>query len=543
MISNKCIFYVFLVLTLCCILADAITTDNSLPLYGVKRHGFVNRRRDGVGAITSNHGGLEKRKKENDKDKDDKGEYAGRGPINKAAAEDSFEDNDPTGSSECQSPSDGQPLVQYAVVMDAGSQGTRIHIYKFNYCSDYPQIESDIYTKDKTGLSTLANDPQKAAEVIEPLLKQAMEKVPQELHKSTPITLRGTAGLRLIEENKRNELLQQVRDKIQESTDFLLDTNNNDGGVIVMSGEDEGLYEWWALNYVLENLKTPTDSETVGIISMGGASTQFVFQPPQDASIPQEYKKTYRGPSGSHDVYAQSYLGFGKTEARSKVFEEILSSSSQQNDGSGKDIVYSTCFDSSFSSNKPPTTGTDEDEESIQDNEDGGGPMTVAGTKDPGDDGFQKCYDTIKSIFRVSDINDIDSNSGPDSVDSNIQFEQAPSELLPDNQTLFATSKIYDMVKAFKIGPDFTPNDMKVLASKTCQHDKSAFNDIKKSKDLKEMLDDPYLCVDTTFIYALLIDGLKLSPDRTLHASDDLNGFKMGWAMGAAIDMLLNKNN
>ena len=37
------------------------------------------------------------------------------------------------------------PLVQYALMIDAGSTGSRIHIYKFNNCGQSPMYEYEVF--------------------------------------------------------------------------------------------------------------------------------------------------------------------------------------------------------------------------------------------------------------------------------------------------------------------------------------------------------------------------------------------------------------
>ncbi len=42
-----------------------------------------------------------------------------------------------------------KPIVQYVLMIDAGSTGSRIHVYKFNNCGPSPELESEIFKQTK----------------------------------------------------------------------------------------------------------------------------------------------------------------------------------------------------------------------------------------------------------------------------------------------------------------------------------------------------------------------------------------------------------
>merc|ERR1711998_721800 len=49
-----------------------------------------------------------------------------------------------------------------------------------------------------------------------------------------------------------------------------------DQAVFIMDGLDEGVYAWVTVNYLLDRLGKPP-SETVGVMDLGGGSTQIAF--------------------------------------------------------------------------------------------------------------------------------------------------------------------------------------------------------------------------------------------------------------------------
>jgi len=177
---------------------------------------------------------------------------------------------------QCTIPYPKLPLIQYALMIDAGSTGSRIHVYRFNYCNLSPTLEDEIFKEIKPGLSAFPDDPKEAADSLEPLLQLAMNKIPKELHDCTPIAVKATAGLRLLGEEKSNIILKAVEDKIRKEYPFNLPKEN---GVIVMEGTDEGVYAWITVNFLLNKIGSEEKLDTVAVMDLGGGSTQIVFEP------------------------------------------------------------------------------------------------------------------------------------------------------------------------------------------------------------------------------------------------------------------------
>jgi len=123
-------------------------------------------------------------------------------------------------------------------MIDAGSTGSRIHVYRFNYCNASPTLEDEVFKEIKPGLSSYPDSPKDAADSLDPLLKLAMSKIPKELQECTPIAVKATAGLRLLGDEKSEAILKAVEEKIKNEYPFNLPKEK---GVIVMGGEDEGI--------------------------------------------------------------------------------------------------------------------------------------------------------------------------------------------------------------------------------------------------------------------------------------------------------------
>lgn len=161
----------------------------------------------------------------------------------------------------------------YAVVFDAGSTGSRVHVLKFEKSASGLQLLEDTFDALKPGLgdSGWMDEPERAAASLQPLLEKAISAVPEEQQGRTPVELRATAGLRLLGEKKSKLILEAVT-KLLENSPFMLVSE----GVSVMDGIDEGAFAWLTLNYLLGKTGKPA-KELVGAIDLGGGSVQQAF--------------------------------------------------------------------------------------------------------------------------------------------------------------------------------------------------------------------------------------------------------------------------
>nr|XP_042708675.1 ectonucleoside triphosphate diphosphohydrolase 6 isoform X2 [Chrysemys picta bellii] len=126
-----------------------------------------------------------------------------------------------SGTTECATESRGDKLdhqtlttnhsVFYGIMFDAGSTGTRIHIFKFTQKSkETPRLTHETFKALKPGLSAYADDVDKSAQGIQELLEVAKDEVPMALWKFTPLVLKATAGLRLLPGDKAQKLLDKI---------------------------------------------------------------------------------------------------------------------------------------------------------------------------------------------------------------------------------------------------------------------------------------------------------------------------------------------
>jgi len=252
-----------------------------------------------------------------------------------AAAPLSFEtDPDASKTTQCTSPADPtKPLVQFALMIDAGSTGSRIHVYKFNNCKKSPTYEYEVFKMIQPGLSKFPDEPLHAARTLDPLLDEAVRVVPEALQHCTPVAVKATAGLRLLGADKSDVILHTIEERIRKNYPFQLPEKD---GVIIMDGKDEGVYAWITANYLLGAIApghkkapagTNSDVATYAVLDLGGASTQIVFEPAAvklaEPLKDGEHKYDLDFAGAKYELYQHSYLGYGLMKARSHVHRVV----------------------------------------------------------------------------------------------------------------------------------------------------------------------------------------------------------------------------
>lgn len=154
----------------------------------------------------------------------------------------------------------------YVLVLDAGSTGTRIHVYKFRSTTDNDNgetfvLKNEIFKERKPGLSSFADQISKAEDQINELLQIADHSVSRFKHRSTPLVLRATAGLRLISEVKQKLLLEAVS-KTFDKYGFYRPKLD----IAIMNETEEGIDAWLTLVYLKGSTRNLFDSNILFVI-------------------------------------------------------------------------------------------------------------------------------------------------------------------------------------------------------------------------------------------------------------------------------------
>ena len=184
---------------------------------------------------------------------------------------------------------------QFVLVIDAGSSGTRINAFEIRMPKDanagrMPQLipippdaapdkvprrafeARRAYKRVETepGLDKFLDTPwQIGPDAIDPLLDWAHAVIPRRQWSSTPIFLFGTAGLRRMEEIDRSKVMEEVKKCLMKSG-LLFESH----WARVISGRDEGLFGWVALNAASDMLGSDS---TLGVLDLGGSSLEVTY--------------------------------------------------------------------------------------------------------------------------------------------------------------------------------------------------------------------------------------------------------------------------
>lgn len=170
-----------------------------------------------------------------------------------------------------------QDHYEHAVVIDAGSTGSRVLAFTFKEDKQNRMVLVDeLWKQVKPGLSSFALEPFKAGESVLELVDAAKQRIPEKYWSFTPITLKATAGLRLLPKDQSEAIINEVTAVLQKSG-FKPDPNHL---IEVMNPMEEGLFAWFTVNYLLGAFEPSKQVWTSAVtLDLGGGSTQITFAP------------------------------------------------------------------------------------------------------------------------------------------------------------------------------------------------------------------------------------------------------------------------
>ncbi|KAF4307707.1 Nucleoside phosphatase GDA1/CD39 [Botryosphaeria dothidea] len=436
--------------------------------------------------------------------------------------------------------SSDKPLVQYALMVDAGSTGSRIHVYRFNNCGPTPELEDEIFEQTAkkeggSGLSSYKADAEGAAQSLDPLLEVALKHVPEKVQGCTPIAVKATAGLRKLGPELSEKILAAVRERLETKYPFPVLAADK-GGVEVMDGTDEGVYAWITTNYLLGKIGGPDKTPTAAVFDLGGGSTQIVFEPTfpdaRDGGMPEKlsdgdhkYELSFGG--RNFTLYQHSYLGYGLMAARENIHRVVFDAAYEEAKKSGatesllKKPVMNPCL----------TPGSSRKVEvPLEESHPLGKSVTINMTG-PSEGAPAQC----RAIAEKTLKKEADCKLAPCAFNG---VHQPSLEKTFAREDIYLFSYFYDRTNPLGLPSSFTINELKELVSRVCHGPDhwDVFHSIEGAID--ELSDRPESCLDLNFMLALLHSGYEMPIDREVRIAKKIKGNELGWCLGASLPLL-----
>jgi Golgi nucleoside diphosphatase len=450
----------------------------------------------------------------------------------------------------------------HAMMIDAGSQGTRIHIYEYDRRLlatkddilasangeklSYPSTNSRWTNKFQPGLDSMAEYDdddellQRLTDYLGPLVDFARNVLSSKKKdwKDYPIYLKATGGMRELPTAPRVRVIQAVRTLLNNKT--FNPFSFEDERARVISGEEEAIYGWAAVNFakgslIETSLGTGTvlnPNNTIGSVEMGGASTQIgLFI--NSGDVMANLFKLQIGAARHWNVYVHSFLYFGVNSAYSRLNAKLVWKNTTVNPclPSGSAVKFETWYhlndDGQFLPRSSPL--------SI--------PYTVTmmnnvTTGESGhEDSFEQCSQLTYSLLRKG----ANKEWVEFSHDGDCSFAGVYQPPLPRGSNgideYIATGNYADVFSFLKLGSRATVSSINDAAKKVCE---LSWEELQRyNKKLSDPIDGPFelaqYCFRSVFVYQTLRNGYGFQDDSNITAVDVLNGRKLTWALGSIL--------
>ncbi|EYU28756.1 hypothetical protein ABFS82_12G101800 [Erythranthe guttata] len=398
---------------------------------------------------------------------------------------------------------------RYGVVIDGGSTGTRIHVFKYevrngNLVLDFSE-KGLVSMRVNPGLSAYAQNPEMAGAAMAELMDFAKRTVPREHWAETKVRLMATAGMRLLKNEDQERILNACRGMLRNSG-FMF----RDDWASIISGSDEGLYAWVVANYALGTLGAEP-AQTTGIIELGGASAQVTFV--SNEAMPAEFSRKVKFGNFTYYLYSHSLLNFGQNVAFELLKDSLISEgqdSVTESFNKGKPI--DPCTPRGYSSNKEalklsPSSLTEKNK--------------YLSTLLPNGN-FSECRSASLKLLQK------------DQDKCSYQTCYIGSTFMPKLQGKFlATENFFHTSKFFGLGQRALLSDLVVAGQQFCGEDWSKLTQKYNFLDEEDLL---RYCFSSAYIVALLHDSLGISlNDQRIGYANEVHNVPLDWALGAFI--------
>ncbi|CAF0750987.1 unnamed protein product [Brachionus calyciflorus] len=427
----------------------------------------------------------------------------------------------------------------YAVVFDAGSSSSKMYIYSWKSglsankghnvtiseignCFKSPGIDK-LKTKDDTII--YFND----------CLQNASKTIPNERKSRAHIVLAATAGMRLLnvsDSNQTQKILGFIRDHFAKS-EFLFKSNDQ---VKILTGKEEGLYAWISANYFANKFTTKTDpTTTVGILDLGGASTQISFVPSsksENNTVTNDFYEKARILGVDYSTYSHSFLCWGVNQIQ-LVYQTYLLIKNNYTEQ-----VNAACFNTNATINFTTASivGSNCANGRLFNFPNGIDLTTLGrrsfyilnGVSDP-----IKCQEEMAILF-PDDSCPYGSNK--------CSFDKAYLPPITNKNTFYAfTNFYYKLANTESLSNKKLKKDLNGYATETQNLCSLNYSDLTAiNKKLSSPINDDFLKSTCFFNYYLLkmFNKYKITNFDNIEFMTTVNGNTIGWSLGYMIDLV-----
>ncbi|CAI5663105.1 unnamed protein product [Oreochromis niloticus] len=407
---------------------------------------------------------------------------------------------------------------EYGIVIDAGSSRSNVYLYEWPGAKEN---ETGIVTEtlnckvDGNAISDMKVNPgsdDKTMAGFKKCMDIVTKTIPPTKHNSTRLFLGATAGMRLLQmkdEQRANKVLAKLRQYLS-SLPFMFQNAS------VITGQEEGLYGWITVNYLMGNLVEknvwnayvrPRGAKTVGSMDLGGASTQIAFAV-QDDLKGQDYLrvKLYGYP---YNVYTHSFLCYGKNEAGKLVLEKLVQQSSNPKN------IANPCYPKGFNTTKKASSIFESQCTKKPQNYDPNQELTFFGGGDS--DG---CGKVVKSIFDFKNC-------------SSSQCSFNGVEQPPVTGDFLAYAGFFWTALALQLNGTSDINHFNTSVRNFCHKNWATLNTQENVKFIETH------CYAGHYVFTLLADGYKFDTDtwKNINFQQQVKKTNIGWSLGYMLSM------
>eukprot|EP01026_Neomeris_dumetosa_P028384 TRINITY_DN22992_c0_g1_i3.p1 TRINITY_DN22992_c0_g1~~TRINITY_DN22992_c0_g1_i3.p1 ORF type:complete len:455 (+),score=56.50 TRINITY_DN22992_c0_g1_i3:130-1494(+) len=409
---------------------------------------------------------------------------------------------------------------QFVVIIDAGSSGSRVHVYEWKLEQNEEEWENrggveeklsvvlpEPTIKNDVPLSSYVQQPKNAGKSLKKLVQFSKHVVPRCQIQSTPVLLMATAGLRLLPSEIQNQILESCRQILKKSG-----FQTRSEWVRIIDGKEEATFAYLAVNYLFGQVVSDYVGEgkkcrqLVGVFELGGASFQAAFQATEDVAEQHQIDASLLG-VGLH-LYANSFLSLGLDEAFIQVHKWVGEHMAQQSSAS-------------------PCVPRGGEVDSF--------------TKGTGN--FKGCRKLLNVFYQRHEPCIQQQQPGNLEVECNLNGQQVPDAKLVSKGAIFvATENFFYTIKILNLPTDASLAEVEQAGKNFCrlswQQLQRRYRHVPERYLLKT-------CFGAVLIIQLLHDSFGIPMDergRVLFVNK-VNDVSLDWTLGALVQQLNRSNN